>query len=40
VTQATGTAERDTALSLVGRYRGRHRRRLTLAADKAYIWWT
>jgi transposase len=36
VTQATGTAERDTALSLVGRYRGRHRRRLTLAADKAY----
>ncbi|MEI9988567.1 MAG: IS5 family transposase [Rhizomicrobium sp.] len=34
--QATGTAERDEALMLVGRRRGRRRRRITLGADKAY----
>ncbi len=34
--QATGTAERDQALTLVDRRRGRRRRRITLGADKAY----
>lgn len=33
---ATGTAERDAALTLVDRRRGRSRRRITLGADKAY----
>lgn len=36
VSQATGTAERDEALKLVDRHRGRRRRRITLGADKAY----
>ena len=36
VSQATGTAERDEALVLVDRRRGRRRRRITLGADKAY----
>ena len=36
VTQAGGTAERDAALSLIARHRGRTRLRLTLGADKAY----
>ncbi len=36
VSQATGTAERDEALALVDRRRGRRRRRITLGADKAY----
>jgi transposase len=36
VSQATGTAERDAALVLVDRRRGRRRRRITLGADKAY----
>jgi transposase len=36
VTQATGTAEREAALDLVGRHRARSRRRITLGADKAY----
>ena len=36
VTQATGTAEREAALALVDRRRGRSRRRITLGADKAY----
>ncbi len=36
VSQATGTAERDEALTLVDRRRGRRRRRITLGADKAY----
>ena len=35
-TQATGTAEREAALALVERHRGRSRRRITLGADKAY----
>ena len=35
VTQATGTAERDGAITLLKRRRGRHRR-ATLGADKAY----
>jgi transposase len=36
VSQATGTAERDEALALIDRHRGRRRRRITLGADKAY----
>jgi len=36
VSQATGTAEREQALSLVDRHRGRSKRRITLGADKAY----
>ena len=36
ITQATGTAEREAALELVDRRRGRSRRRITLGADKAY----
>jgi transposase len=36
VSQATGTAERDEALTLVDRRRKRRRRRITLGADKAY----
>lgn len=36
VTQANGTAEREAALALIERRRGRLRRRLTLAGDKAY----
>ena len=36
ITQATGTAEREAALVLVDRHRGRSRRRITLGADKAY----
>ena len=36
VSQATGTAEREQALSLVDRHRGRRKRRITLGADKAY----
>src|SRR5258707_235510 len=36
VSRATGTAERDEALVLVDRRRGRRRRRITLGADKAY----
>jgi transposase len=36
VTRATGTAEREAALSLVDRRRDPLRRRRTLAADKAY----
>ena len=36
ISQATGTAERDQALALVDRYRGRRTRRITLGADKAY----
>src|SRR6185312_5788305 len=36
VSQATGTAERDVALTMVDRHRGRRRRRITLGADKAY----
>lgn len=35
-TLATGTAERDAALALVEHHRGRSKRRITLAADKAY----
>jgi transposase len=35
VSQATGTAERETALDLIDG-RGRRRRRITLGADKAY----
>jgi transposase len=34
LTQATGTAEREAALTMVSRLKGRHR--ITLAADKAY----
>jgi transposase len=34
LTQATGTAEREAALAMMGRQRGRHR--VTLGADKAY----
>jgi IS5 family transposase len=34
LTHATGTAEREAALDMVGRMDGRHR--ITLAADKAY----
>ena len=34
MTPATGTAERDAALAMLGRQRGRHR--ATLGADKAY----
>lgn len=36
LTQANGTAEREAALSLIDRRRGRSSRRLTLGADKAY----
>ena len=36
VSQASGTAERDEALAMVDRHRGRRRRRITLGADKAY----
>ncbi len=36
VTQASGTAEREAALDLVDRRRGRSQRRVTLGADKAY----
>ena len=36
VSQATGTAEREDALALVDRHRGRSKRRITLGADKAY----
>lgn len=34
LTQASGTAEREAALTMVGRMRGRHR--ITVAADKGY----
>src|ERR1700741_1040966 len=34
--QATGIAERDEALTLVDRRRGKSKRRITLGADKAY----
>jgi len=36
VSQATGTAEREDALALIDRHRGRSKRRITLGADKAY----
>ena len=36
VSEANGTAERDAALKLVDRHRGRRKRRITLGADKAY----
>jgi len=36
VTRATGTAEREAGLQMVARLKGRRRRRLTLAGDKAY----
>jgi IS5 family transposase len=36
VSQATGTAEREEALALIERHRGKSRRRMTLGADKAY----
>ena len=36
VSQASGTAEREAALDLVDRHRGRSKRRVTLGADKAY----
>ena len=36
ITRATGTAEREAALALVDRRRGRSKRRITLAAEKAY----
>jgi transposase len=36
ISQATGTAEREDALVLVDRHRGRSQRRITLGADKAY----
>jgi transposase len=36
VSQANGTAERDTALALIDRRRGANKRRITLGADKAY----
>jgi transposase len=36
ITQASGTAEREAALDLVDRRRGRSKRRMTLGADKAY----
>jgi transposase len=36
VSEANGTAERDAALKLIDRHRGRRRRRITLGADKAY----
>ena len=36
VSQANGTAERDTALVLIDYWRGQRRRRITLGADKAY----
>jgi transposase len=36
VSQATGTAERDTALELIDHHQRRRRRRITLGADKAY----
>ena len=35
ITQATGRAEREAALDLVDRRRGRSKRRITLGADKA-----
>ncbi|HEV8060897.1 MAG TPA: IS5 family transposase [Gemmataceae bacterium] len=34
--QANGTAERDEALKLIARHKGRRTRRITLGADKAY----
>ncbi|MDE2631417.1 MAG: IS5 family transposase [Alphaproteobacteria bacterium] len=36
VSQATGMAEREEALGLIKRHRGKSRRRITLGADKAY----
>jgi hypothetical protein len=36
VSQASGTAERETALALIDRHRCGRRRRITLGADKAY----
>jgi transposase len=36
VSQATGTAEREEALGLIDRHRGKRKRRITLGADKAY----
>jgi transposase len=36
VSQASGTAERQAALDLMDRHRGRSKRRVTLGADKAY----
>jgi transposase len=36
VSQASGTAEREEALALIDRHRGKSRRRITLGADKAY----
>lgn len=36
LTRAGGTAEREAALDLVDRRRGRSKRRITLGADKAY----
>jgi transposase len=36
VSQATGTAERETALTMVDLHRGPSTRRITLGADKAY----
>jgi transposase len=35
-TQADGRAEREAAVLMIGRVRGKRRRRLTLGADKAY----
>jgi hypothetical protein len=34
ISQATGTAERDTALELIDGRRRKRRRRITLGADK------
>ena len=36
VSQATGMAEREEALALIARHRGKNKRRITLGADKAY----
>ncbi len=36
VTQASGTAEREAALALLDKRPARHKRRITLGADKAY----
>jgi len=36
VSQASGTAEREEALALIDRHRGKSKRRITLGADKAY----
>ena len=36
ISQATGTADRETALELIDECRGRGQRRITLGADKAY----